>query len=58
MSCRGSCGRSSNEKRPERERAAVALTAGTARTAITPPVGIPLSGFVGRGVATDVHDEL
>jgi neutral ceramidase len=36
----------------------VAVTAGTARAAITPPIGIPLSGFVGRGVATDVHDDL
>lgn len=36
----------------------MALTAGTSKTAITPPVGIPLSGFVGRGVAMDVHDEL
>lgn len=36
----------------------MSLTAGTSRAAITPPVGIPLSGFVGRGVATDVHDEL
>jgi hypothetical protein len=36
----------------------MALTAGTARAAITPPIGIPLSGFVGRGVATDAHDDL
>lgn len=34
------------------------LTAGFAQTVITPPAGIPLSGYVGRGVATDVHDEL
>ncbi|WP_106816387.1 hypothetical protein [Microbacterium timonense] len=38
--------------------AVVALTAGTARATITPPLGIPLSGFVGRGVASDVHDHL
>lgn len=34
------------------------LTAGTGRVRITPPVGIPLSGFVGRGPATDIHDDL
>lgn len=34
------------------------LTAGTGRATITPPVGIALSGFVGRGVATDIHDDL
>lgn len=34
------------------------LTAGTGRAVITPPPGIPLSGFVGRGPATDVHDDL
>ncbi|MDQ7876400.1 hypothetical protein Q9R08_00280 [Microbacterium sp. QXD-8] len=36
----------------------MALTAGTARVPITPPIGIPLSGFVGRGAATGVHDDL
>src|SRR5690349_2398027 len=36
----------------------MALTAGTARAAITPSVGIPLSGFIGRGPATGVHDDL
>jgi hypothetical protein len=36
----------------------VTLTAGTGRATITPPVGIALSGFVGRGVATDIHDDL
>jgi neutral ceramidase len=34
------------------------LTAGTARAGITPPPGIPLSGFVGRAPAVDVHDGL
>ena len=34
------------------------LTAGTGRATITPPLGIALSGFVGRGDATDVHDDL
>jgi hypothetical protein len=34
------------------------LTAGTHGVVLTPPVGIPLSGFVGRGPATDVHDDL
>jgi neutral ceramidase len=36
----------------------VPLTAGTGRATITPPLGIALSGFVGRGGATDVHDDL
>lgn len=35
-----------------------AATAGVARVVITPPVGIPMSGFAGRGVSTDVHDDL
>jgi hypothetical protein len=34
------------------------ITAGTGRRSITPRAGIPLSGYVGRGVATDVHDDL
>jgi neutral/alkaline ceramidase-like enzyme len=34
------------------------LVAGVARVVITPPVGIPMWGFAGRGVSTDVHDDL
>lgn len=34
------------------------VTAGVARVVITPPVGIPMTGFAGRGVSTDVHDDL
>ena len=34
------------------------LTVGAARAVITPPVGIPMSGYVGRGPALDVHDDL
>ena len=35
-----------------------ALRAGVARTVITPPIGIPMSGFAGRGPAVGVYDEL
>ena len=34
------------------------LQAGIARAVVTPPVGIPMSGFAGRGPATGVHDDL
>ncbi len=34
------------------------LLAGVARATITPPIGIPLTGFAGRGPAEGVHDEL
>ena len=34
------------------------LQIGIARAEITPPVGIPMVGFAGRGHATDVHDPL
>jgi hypothetical protein len=35
-----------------------ALSAGIGRAVITPPIGIPLVGFAGRGPAEAVHDEL
>ena len=34
------------------------LQIGIARTDITPPVGIPMVGFAGRGPSTQVHDPL
>ena len=34
------------------------LLAGVARATITPPVGIPLVGFAGRGPSVAVHDDL
>lgn len=34
------------------------LAAGTAQVVITPPVGIPLIGFAGRGSSIGVHDDL
>lgn len=34
------------------------LRAGVARANITPPVGIPMVGFAGRGPAEGVHDDL
>lgn len=34
------------------------LQAGVARAIITPPVGIPMVGFAGRGPAETVHDDL
>ena len=34
------------------------LRVGMARADITPPVGIPMIGFAGRGTATDIHDPL
>lgn len=34
------------------------LTAGACRVIITPPIGIPLSGYAGRGPSQDVHDDL
>src|SRR5579871_1133926 len=35
-----------------------ALHAGVARAIITPPVGIPMVGFAGRGPVEGVHDDL
>lgn len=35
-----------------------ALTAGTARVVITPPVGIGMAGFAGRPPSIGIHDEL
>ncbi len=35
-----------------------ALRAGVARVTITPPIGIPMIGFAGRGPASGVHDDL
>lgn len=34
------------------------LRAGVARVTITPPVGIPMMGFAGRGSAAGIHDDL
>lgn len=34
------------------------LSAGVARAVITPPIGIPMVGFAGRGPANGVHDDL
>lgn len=34
------------------------LLAGVARAVITPPIGIPMWGFAGRGPSTDIHDDL
>src|SRR5581483_496659 len=34
------------------------LTAGVARTVITPPIGIHLTGFAGRPPSTGIHDDL
>jgi hypothetical protein len=40
------------------ETSSTSLYAGVARGNITPPIGIPLVGFAGRGPSTAVHDEL
>jgi neutral ceramidase len=34
------------------------LSAGVARVTITPPIGIPMIGFAGRGPAAGIHDDL
>jgi neutral ceramidase len=35
-----------------------ALSAGVARVTVTPPMGIPMIGFAGRGPAAGIHDNL
>jgi neutral ceramidase len=42
----------------EKEIMATDLRAGVARVTITPPVGIPMIGFAGRGPAAGIHDDL
>src|SRR5215207_1492612 len=37
---------------------ATALKAGVARVTVTPPIGIPMFGFAGRGPAGGIHDDL
>jgi neutral ceramidase len=37
---------------------ATELSAGVARVTITPPFGIPMMGFAGRGPARGIHDDL
>jgi neutral ceramidase len=34
------------------------LKAGVARVTVTPPIGIPMFGFAGRGPAAGIHDDL
>src|SRR3954451_20692891 len=34
------------------------LSAGVARVTISPPIGIPMIGFAGRGPAAGIHDDL
>ena len=34
------------------------LRAGVARVTVTPPIGIPMFGFAGRGPAAGIHDDL
>ena len=34
------------------------LSAGVARVTVTPPIGIPMFGFAGRGPAAGIHDDL
>jgi neutral ceramidase len=42
----------------EKEIMAPDLSAGVARVTITPPIGIPMIGFAGRGPAAGIHDDL
>src|SRR5215212_4390590 len=42
----------------EKEIMATDLSAGVARVTITPPIGIPMIGFAGRGPAAGIHDDL
>ena len=42
----------------EKEIMATGLSAGVARVTITPPIGIPMIGFAGRGPASGIHDDL
>jgi neutral ceramidase len=44
--------------REERDSLATDLRAGVARVTVTPPIGIPMIGFAGRGPATGIHDDL
>jgi neutral ceramidase len=37
---------------------ATELRAGVARVTVTPPIGIPMFGFAGRGPAEGIHDDL
>jgi hypothetical protein len=37
---------------------AIDLRAGVARVTVTPPIGIPMMGFAGRGPAAGIHDDL
>src|SRR5579862_4910087 len=37
---------------------AMELRAGTARVTITPPIGIEMLGFAGRGASDGLHDDL
>jgi neutral ceramidase len=37
---------------------AAELMAGVARVTVTPPIGIPMFGFAGRGPAAGIHDDL
>jgi neutral ceramidase len=37
---------------------ATELRAGVARVTVTPPIGIPMFGFAGRGPAAGIHDDL
>jgi len=34
------------------------LQAGAARAVITPPIGVPMAGYAGRGPSDDLHDDL
>src|SRR5215207_3642932 len=42
----------------EKEIMVADLSAGVARVTITPPIGIPMIGFAGRGPAGGIHDDL
>ena len=42
----------------ERDGMTIELRAGVARVTVTPPIGIPMFGFAGRGPAGGIHDDL